>query len=276
VELTPRLRRFVFLARSFGVSLEALGDALRTKQFEVALDLENPTSNEVRLGLASRELRLLSYLARNPMFWEYPVAEYVLRPMVDTRILVAWLISRDDSELYDKFKSFGAGRLKLRKLHLEDFVEAEELSDQFEDHLDYLEARVNSETLEEFQAIDLGSSFAGKSIRDMAREAGLKRLYDLDYAPLSAEHHGEWSSLEDWDLAISDDPLHQGHRFGTFSPSEDGVSIQVVAHAFFLMADTVEEVFNSLGSSVTPELAACEMAFTQAVRQAREEAASEP
>ena len=241
----------------------------------MALDLENPTSSEVRLGLASRELRLLSYLARNPMFWEYPVAEYVLRPMVDTRILVAWLISRDDSELYEKFKSFGAGRLKLRKLHLEDFVEAEELSDQFEDHLDYLEARVNSETLEEFQTVDLGSNFAGKSIRDMAREAGLKRLYDLDYAPLSAEHHGEWASLEDWDLAISDDSLHQGHRFGSFSPSEDGVSIQVVAHAFFLMADSVEEVFNSLGSSVSPELAACEMAFTQAVRQAREEAASE-
>jgi len=275
VELTPRLRRFVFLARSFGVSLEALGDALRTKQFEVPLDLESPTSSEVRLGLASRELRLLSYLARNPMFWEYPVAEYVLRPMVDTRILVAWLIAKDDPGLYEKFKSFGAGRLKLRKLHLEDFVEAEELSDQFEDHLDYLEARVNSETLEEFQAIDLGSNFAGKSIRDMAREAGLKRLYDLDYAPLSAEHHGEWSSLEDWDLAVSDDPLHQGHRFGTFSPSEDGVSIQVVAHAFFLMMDTVEEVFSSLGASVAPELAACEVAFTQAVRQAREEAASE-
>lgn len=275
MELTPRLRRFVFLARSFGVSLEALGDALRSKQFEVPLDLESPTSSEVRLGLASRELRLLSYLARNPMFWEYPVAEYVLRPMVDTRILVAWLIAKDDPGLYERFKSFGAGRLKLRKLHLEDFVEAEELSNQFEDHLDYLEARVNNETLEEFQSIDLGSNFAGKSIRDMAREAGLKRLYDLDYAPLSAEHHGEWSSLEDWDLAVSDDPLHQGHRFGTFSPSEDGVSIQVVAHAFFLMTDTVEEVFSSLGASVAAELAACETAFTQAVRQAREEAASE-
>lgn len=275
MDLTPRLRRFVFLARSFGVSLEALGDALRAKQFEVALDLENPTSSEVRMGLASRELRLLSYLARNPMFWEYPVAEYVLRPMVDTRILVAWLIHKSDPKLYEKFKNFGAGRLKLRKLHLEDVVEEEELSDEFEDHLDYLEARVNGEILEEFQAIDLGSNFAGKSIRDMAKEAGLKRLYDLDYAPLSAEHHGEWSSLEDWDLAVSDDPLHQGHRFGTFSAPEEGVSIQVVAHAFYLMADAVEEVFKSLGSSVAAELAVCETAFTQAVRQAREEAASE-
>lgn len=263
------------MARAFGVALEALGDSLRSKQFELDLDLENPTPSEVRLGLASRELRLLSYIARNPMFWEYPVAEYVLRPMVDTRILVGWLIFREDQQLYEKFKGYGAGRLKLRKLHLEDFVEAEELSDEFQDHLEYLEARVNSETLEEFQRIDLGANFAGKSIRDMAIEAGLKRLYDLDYAPLSAEHHGEWSSLEDWDLAVSADPLHQGHRFGSFSPSEEGVAIQVVAHAFYAMAETVEEVFNSLDSSVAPEISACETAFTQAVRQAREEAASE-
>ena len=232
MELSPRLMRLVKMARRLDAALGTLGDALRTRQFEARLDLEAPTAVEVRLGLASRQLRLLGYLAGNPMFWEYPVAEYLLRPMVDTRILIAWLIHKDDPELYEKFKSFGAGRLKLHKLHLEDFVEAEELAGEFEEHLAYLEARVNRQTLEEFQAVDLGGNFAGKSIRDMARESGLKRLYDLDYAPLSAEHHGEWQSLEEWDLAASRDPLHQGHLFGAFgAPAEEAIAIQVVATA---------------------------------------------
>lgn len=273
MELDPRLMRLVGMARGFDVALATLGDALRAAQFEARLDLEAPTAAEVRLGLASRQLRLLSYLAGNPMFWKYPVAEYVLRPMVDTRILVAWLIERNDPELYEKFKSYGAGRLKLRKLHLEDFAEAEELTGEFEDHLAYLEARVNRETLEEFQEVDLGGNFAGRSIRDMAIEADLKRLYDLDYAPLSAELHGEWQSLEEWDLAASEDPLHQGHLFGVFEETtEEGIAIQAVAHGFYLMADSVAEVFKSLDVDVVSELDSCGDAVTAAVAKARREA----
>jgi hypothetical protein len=273
MELDPRLMRLVGMARAFDVALATLGDALRAAQFEAHLDLERPSAAEVRLGLASRQLRLLSYLAGNPMFWKYPVAEYLLRPMVDTRILIAWLIEKDDPELYERFKSFGAGRLKLRKLHLEDFVEAEELTGEFEDHLAYLEARVNRETLEEFQEVNLGGNFAGRSIRDMAIEADLKRLYDLDYAPLSAEHHGEWQSLEEWDLAASGDPLHQGHLFGAFEETaEESIAIQVVAHGFYLMADSVAEVFESLEVDVVSELDACGDALTAAVAKARRDA----
>jgi hypothetical protein len=277
MELSPRLMRLVGMARAFDVALATLGDALRARQFEACLDLEAPAAAEVRLGLASRQLRLLGYIAGNPMFWEYPVSEYVLRPMVDTRILIAWLIEKDDPELYEKFKRFGAGRLKLRKLHLEDVIDAEELAGEFEEHLAYLEARVNRETLEEFQTVDLGGNFAGKSMRDMARESGLKRLYDLDYAPLSAENHGEWQSLEEWDLAASGDPLHQGHLFGAFgSPAEQDIAIQVVAHGYYLMVEAVGEVFTSLGVDVKAELDACGEALTAAVARAREQAEAGP
>jgi hypothetical protein len=274
LELTPRLKRLLGMARAFDSAVETLADALRAKQFEAELDLEAPTAAEVRLGLASRQLRLLSYIAGNPMLWRYPVGEYFLRPLVDTRLLLAWLIAKDDPQLFEKFKSFGSGRLKLHKLHLEDFVEAEELQGEFEDYLDYLENRVNRETLEEFQAVDLGGNFSGVSIRDMAIQADLKRLYDLDYAPLSAELHGEWQSLEEWDLAVSDDPLHQGHHFGAFSSTQEDVAIQIVGHAFYLMADAVEEVFASLGVVVKPEIETCAAAFTAAIKRAREEAAA--
>jgi len=174
--------RLVQMARAFDVALAALGDTLRSAQFEARLDLEAPSAAEVRLGLASRQLRLLSYLAGNPMFWKYPVADYVLRPMVDSRILTAW-------------------------------------------------------------------------------------------SPLSAEHHGEWQPLEEWDLAPSGDPLHQRHLFGTFQETtEERVAIQVVAHGFYLMADSVAEVFKSLEVDVVSELEACEDALTAAVATARREA----
>jgi hypothetical protein len=275
LELTPRLKRLVGMARAFDSAVEALADALRAKQFEAALDLEAPTATEVRLGLASRQLRLLSYVAGNPMLWHHPVGEYFLRPMVDTRILAAWLITKKDPELFEKFKSFGSGRLKLHKLHLEDFVEDEELEGEFEGFLDYLGKRVNSETLEEFQTVDLSGNFAGLSIRDMAIQAGLKRLYDLHYAPLSAELHGEWQSLQEWDLGVSDDPLHQSHRFGTFDAPQEGVAIQIVGHAFFLMADTLAEIFTNLGLDIGAEIETCGAAFTAAIRRAREDAEAE-
>ncbi|MDX6610432.1 MAG: hypothetical protein QOF85_2357 [Solirubrobacterales bacterium] len=275
MKLTPRLERLVLMARAFDSANRALADVLRTKQFEAELNLEAPTSAEVRLGLASRQLRLLSYVAGNPMLWHHPVGEYFLRPMVDTRILATWLIARNDPELFEKFKSFGAGRLKLHKLHLEDFVEDEELHGEFEGFLDYLDKRINSETLEEFQSVDLSGNFSGISIRDMAIQAGLKRLYDLHYAPLSAELHGEWQSLEEWDLGVSDDPLHQSHRFGTFDAPQEGVAIQIVGHAFFLMADTVTEIFTSLGLDIGAEIETCGVAFTAAIKRARESTEAE-
>lgn len=267
--------RLVGLARTFDQAVDALADALHARQFEAEIDLEAPTAAEVRLGLASRELRLLSYVAGNPMLWDYPVGEYFLRPMVDTRIMLAWLIAKDDHELYERFKAFGAGRLKLHKLHLEDFAETEELQGEFEGYLDYLEGRVNRETLEEFQTVDLGANFAGVTIREMAIQSGQKRLYDLDYAPLSAELHGEWRSLEEWDLAVSADPLHQAHHFGTFSFERTGASIQIVGHAFYVMADAVAEVFDSLALDISHELETCDAAFTSAIRQAREQAATD-
>jgi len=89
------------------------------------------------------------------------------------------------------------------------------------------------------QRIDLGGNFAGVNIRDMAQEAGTKRLYDLLYQPLSADVHGEWDSMLEADLVPSNDPLHRGHRFGRFTVVDEVVTPEVVIHGFILAAETI-------------------------------------
>jgi hypothetical protein len=60
-----------------------------------------------------------------------------------------------------------------------------------------------------------------------------------------------------------------------FSFERTGASIQIVGHAFYVMADAVAEAFDSLGIDIAPELEACQEAFTTAIKQAREEAAAD-
>jgi hypothetical protein len=97
--------------------------------------------------------------------------------------VAGWLLARNDPELFTRFVEFGRGRLKLRKLHLEEAIDDEGEHLELGDYLDYLEALVNADVIEEMQRIDLGGKFAGVNIRDMAREGGTKRLDDLLYQP---------------------------------------------------------------------------------------------
>jgi hypothetical protein len=52
----------------------------------------------------------------------------------------------------------------------------------------------------------------------MAIEAGLKREYDLSYAPLSSANHGDWPAVRDVDMTPCAEPLHRAHRVGSFGP----------------------------------------------------------
>ncbi len=92
------------------------------------------------------------------------------------------------------FKTYGQGKRKLFKLKLEDLMERENISfdEDDRDFLDRLREQVNQDTMEEFQKIDLGGSFSGRNIREMATETELADLYSLTYQPLSTEAHGEW------------------------------------------------------------------------------------
>lgn len=169
-------------------ALDALGDELREMQTEALRDPEADEPNAVLLGLASRLYRLLYAFIERPSAWAPATSGLHLRPLVDGRILVGWLIARNDPEVFAAYREHGLGRLKLVREHIKADL-GDDLDDEARQMLDYMDRRVNLERGEWFQPVNLGS-FADVSPRDMAIEADLKREYDLSYAPLSSENHG--------------------------------------------------------------------------------------
>jgi hypothetical protein len=237
-------------------ALKKLGSSLRDRQMQARLDLWEPTADEVRLGLAARAYRLLYEVIDDPNMWGTTGAAHIVRSIIDTRIVTAWLLSKNDSEMYERFRDYGLGKSKLYKLHLEDYID-QHADAELEVLRDVLEREVNAEILEEFQEIDLGGTFSAKSIRNMADEAGMKPVYTLNYQPLSAEAHGEWGSLRRYDLDVCTNPLHRFHRVGRFTRSAPNGSILLLHMAFGYARDTITDVYAHYDIDVGDAFEAC-------------------
>lgn len=105
------------------------------------------------------------------------------------------------------------GRLKLLKLHLEEYVDSvDDPPTELKEYLEFLDAEVNQEIGEEWQNISVESTFSSKSARDMAKDVGMEQEYKLLFAPASSATHGEWSSLDRTVLVRCQNPLHRRHR----------------------------------------------------------------
>jgi len=239
--------------RGFIEAIDELGKHLREYQLRADIDIYEPTSDEVKFGLASRMYRLLRRFAADPDLWTNDMGPHILRSMIDARIIAAWLLKQNDPELFQKFKDYGLGKRKLFKLQLEELMDRDQLAADEDDEALHrrLEAEVNQDVMEEFIAIDVGGSFSGKNIRQMAQETDLAELYSLSYQPLSTEAHGEWGSLIALDLRHCGNPLHRYHRVGRFdTASEVVVHFGWVRNAFSVAEDTITEIFASYGVSV--------------------------
>lgn len=195
-------------------TLDQLGIELRETQIDLVKDSDKDEVNEVLLGWASRLFRLLYAFLERPSAWVPDVANLHLRPLVDGRIIVGWLITRNDPEVFDAYRAHGLGRLKLLREHIRNDLE-EEPGEEAQALLESLDYRVNLERDENWQPVNLGS-YTGVNPRKMAEEAGLKREYDLSYAPMSSANHGEWPELREKDTTTCTEPLHGGHRVGAF------------------------------------------------------------
>jgi hypothetical protein len=171
--------------RALLVSVRALGARLRAVQLAAFDDPESDEPTAVSLGLASRMFRLLSDFLDRPSAWAPGTAAYHLRPIVETRIVSAWLTKRDDAALFAAYREHGLGHLKLLRDHIKaDFGDA--LDDNAEALLESLDRRVNLELDEWFQPVNVGA-FTNVTVRRMAIDCDLKRLYDLYFVPLSSK-----------------------------------------------------------------------------------------
>lgn len=209
-------------------------------------DLFEPDRYEVLTGITSRALRLATAAASTPILWSAEHGSPLIRSLIEGLIVLRWLVKRDELTLYSRFKEYGQGRLKLLKLHLEEYVDSlDDPPHDLPEYLAYLDAEVNREVGEEWQNISIEAAFSGVSARDMAMEVGMEREYRLQFAPASSATHGEWSSLDRYVLERCRNPLHGGHRV----PSR-ALSTPIGAQVMDTILDLAEELVSDYAAAV--------------------------
>jgi len=181
------------------------------ERWELApIDLYDAAPYEVLGGLIARQATLAIELARAPQAWTPNSAPLFLRAMIEVVITIRW-IQGDFEARAKKYYLYGLGQHKLQMEHykarLVDQPDNEELKQMVENGSRWLEAQRR----EFFTDVDVGA-WAGKSVREMARECDSEDLYKFAYAGFSSCVHSTWDHLGMHNSNYCTNPLHKRHR----------------------------------------------------------------
>lgn len=230
-EVTPAATTDAPTLHEYLRDLQSRAQQLWDTYFEAATttspDLYDPDRFEVLTGLVGRAVRYVLSFTQTPPMWTMEHGAPILRALLETEIVFRYLLRTEvDEPLYAKFKTYGAGKIKLLKLHVEEHIDS--LDSPPEDLLqyrDYLEAVVNRDIYEEFQPVNLGGSFSGVDTRRMSQAVGMESDYRFVFAPASSNVHGEWGVIDENVFTTCANPLHRYHRIvAKPSPSRIGAS----------------------------------------------------
>ena len=139
-------------------------------------------------------------------------ARTTLRTIAECYITLAYLAQKDDAELWQSYRVYGAGQAKLA------FLKLDELDDE-PSYVDVqtLEVLANEDMWQEFLNIDLGH-WDNTNLRKISTETGVKDIYDRFYDWTSTFAHGHWGAVRDTAFDTCGNPLHRLHRIPRQSP----------------------------------------------------------
>ncbi len=164
-------------------------------------------------GLLARQATLAIGVAENIDVWNWHIGPLYLRAMTDCYITLAWILG-DTLERSRLYILYGLGREKLWMEHykeilseIEDPVEKE----TYKQMLAASKAWVDSQSFLFFVTVDYGN-WSGKTIRQMAEEAGCLDLYNFAYQPYSFSAHSTWNHIGKFNAIPSISPLHKNMR----------------------------------------------------------------
>jgi len=140
----------------------------------------------------------------------------LLRTIVEARITQAYLIHKDNSDLWKTYRRYGSGQAKLALLKI-----SEAARQPHSVSIELLELLANEDVWAEFVDINLGN-WAGLDLRKMAEASGTKDIYDTHYGWNSGYAHGQWAAVRDTTLTTCMNPLHRLHRIPLGSIREFG------------------------------------------------------
>ena len=133
-------------------------------------------------------------------------ARTTLRTIAECYITLAYLAQKDDAELWQSYRVYGAGQAKLAFLKLDEFADAPSYVD-----VQTLEQLANEDMWQEFLNIDLGH-WDNTDLRKMSIAADVKDVYDQFYGWTSTFAHGHWGAIRDTVFDTCGNPLHRLHR----------------------------------------------------------------
>ena len=139
-------------------------------------------------------------------------ARTTLRTIAECYITLAYLAKKDDAELWQSYRVYGAGQAKLAFLRLDE-------SDDEPSYVDVLTLKelANENMWQEFLNIDLGH-WNNTDLRKMSIAADVKDVYDRFYGWTSTFAHGHWGAIRDTVFYTCGNPLHRLHRIPRQSP----------------------------------------------------------
>jgi len=143
---------------------------------------------------------------------DYSVTGHLtLRALVESYITFAYLMLKDDSELWNSFRSYGSGQAKLIYLKLQELKEKPTAVNE-----EMMHEIANEDAWQEFLSINIGH-WDSTDLRKMSEEVGLKEIYDQYYNWTSSYIHANWAAMRESVYEKCVNPLHRLHRLPTRS-----------------------------------------------------------
>jgi len=195
-------------------------------------ELYDPTKDEIIIGLFSRILRLCIAFLKAPEIWTSDLSKIFIRCILDSTIVLKYLLKENDISLFQKFIDYGRGKEKLQILHSQDTYINEKTAGT--DDSNELATELGSDFFIEALKINVGN-WIDKSARDMAIECNMHKEYALIYNPTSEDVHGSWLSIKKSSLMSCMNPLHRFHKiprvYDPLDPNLFDIMINIVKDA---------------------------------------------
>jgi len=178
------------------------------------------------------------------------VGRLTLRTLVEIYITFAYLLTKDDPEVWTAYRTHGAGQAKLVYLKLQELASKPMSIDEAT-----MENIANEDLWQEFVIINLGH-WDGTDLRRMSDEAGVKEVYDKFYTWSSGYVHATWAGVRDVAYENCLNPLHRFHRFPAVSfpllPSVLHDSIEVFNGILGFLGQAYPEFDDRIGLEDVP------------------------
>jgi Family of unknown function (DUF5677) len=133
-------------------------------------------------------------------------ARFTLRALLELYVTLAFLVKKDNVQLWKSYRVFGAAQAKLALLKLE----------ETDDHplsvsIDTLRNLANEDVWQEFLSIDVGH-WTKSNLRELSVQAEVKEDYDRFYSWTSMYSHGHWGAVRASVFDTCGNSLHRLHR----------------------------------------------------------------